>query len=166
MADHIAEVETIHPRVRTALHLYATAQEPTQYAASTAAGLHPNYLTSLLHKNPIVQQEYQRMIDGVEEKAIDMGVLLHKLSVKALGTIETMMDTSGKDEVRLKAAIDLADRGPLTSKIQRHTVDTFTVSPEDAQMIASAMLESAQARVVYAELAVGSRDETEGDVSE
>lgn len=87
-----------------------------------------------------------KVVEDLDERSIDMSVLLDRLSLKALKRVEDLMDESESETIQLTAARDLLDRGPRTSKVQRHQVMAMTLDGRDAQQIASALVEAAQAR--------------------
>lgn len=155
-----AGVQKLSPRLRKAIAMYGTTAASTQKEASEIAGLHPQYLTLMLNNNPLAKEELQRVMREVDGAHINVGKLLHQLSLRALKTIEDTMYDASSEALRLKAAQDLADRGPQTSKIQRHQVESFTVDSETTKQLAAAMLESARVRSAYANIAIGSHDAT------
>jgi excinuclease UvrABC nuclease subunit len=114
----------------------------------------------MLHSNPLAQQELKRVMADVDAATVDMGKVLHLLSVRAVAKLEETMESASNETLRFKAAQDLADRGPQTSKVQRHQVETWSMSSDDAKAIADAMVESAQIRQQHAKFAEGSHDMT------
>lgn len=155
-----AGVQSLSPRVRTAIGLYTGGIVKTKKAASAAAGLHPAYFTVLSTANPVVKEHVAKLTEQIDAETVDMATLLHKLSVKALGKIEETMDSSGSEHLRFKAAQDLADRGPQTTKVQRHQVESVRMDAKDVAALASTMVEAARIRQMNAHLAVGSHDKT------
>lgn len=156
----LASVSKLTPRVRRGLALYASAAVKTKREASAVVGLHPHYLTMLTNYNPLAQAELRRLMDSVDDANLDMTKLLHKLSIAALDTIASTMSHGSSEALRLKAAQDLADRGPQTSKVQKHQVESWRIDPADAQRIAQAMVETAQIRGEHTQVTVGSHDAT------
>lgn len=146
----------LSPRVKLAARLYATAIAPTKKAACEAAGLEPNAL-SQLRNEPKLNSLIARIDRDLESGVVDMQEVIRTLGRQAVRNIgQIMCDDSVKDEVRLTAARDLADRSPETSKtLKLQTETSLTISDENANLIRSAMLESARARLQYAEAAKG-----------
>jgi cell division protein ZapA (FtsZ GTPase activity inhibitor) len=110
--------------------------------------------------NPLAQAEFARVARNLDAATADIGAVMHQLSLKALGVIENTMHDASSEALRLKAAQDLADRGPQTSKVQRHQMETFNVSAELAKDLAAAMVESARVRKAFAHLSTGTHDAT------
>lgn len=143
--DQIARIVPT-TRVRNAIRALVTGAVRTKRDAAKLAQMHPVYFQILCRKNPYVQhiiREYQREMDA---SAISASALIQKLQIEAVKTIEEIMNSSSSQALRLRAAIDLADRGPETSKVQRHQIETFSIAESDAANIRSAMLESAKMR--------------------
>jgi len=144
-----------------AARLYATGACRTKKAASLAAGLHPNYLTMLTSPAngsvPVL-----RMLNDIDEKiedqTIETSAIISLLGRKALGKIAHLMN-NGSEGTQLKAAIDLADRAPETSKTQKVQLDSFSLSGQDVKDLAAAMVESAKAQSAYADVAIHGLDE-------
>lgn len=155
-----ASVQSLSPRVRRGLALYASAAVRTKREASMAVGLHPSYITMLTNSNPLAMNELRRLMDSTDEANFDMVKLLNRLSLHALEVIAGTMTQGSSEALRLKAAQDLADRGPQTSKVQRHQVESWQIDPADAKRIAAAMVESAQIRQAHEAVLVGSHDAT------
>ena len=65
------------------------------------------------------------------------------------------MDRAEKEEVQLRAAIDLADRGSKTAKITKLQAEPFKLDDNAAQMLADALVASATARQRHVEAASG-----------
>jgi hypothetical protein len=134
------------PRVRMALRLYQTGACKTKREASELAGLHPNYLTMLTSPNggsePVkrLANDLSQMLD---DETIDTSIIMRKLGRKALGKLASLMD-SDNAHVSFKAAQDLADRAPETSKTQKVHLDTFSLSGQDAKEIAAALVEASK----------------------
>lgn len=155
-----ARVASLSPRVRRGLALYASAACKTKKEASEAVGLSPTYLTMLTTVNPLARRELKRIMDEVDDANIDVAKVLHQLSVNALTVIERTMHEAGSEALRLKAAQDLADRGPQTGKVQRHQVESWHVDPAEAKLLAAAMLEAAEVRQSASHVLSGSHDAT------
>ena len=59
-----------------------------------------------------------------------------ELGRKAVQKLAHLMEWSGQEAIQLRAAIDLADRSPETQKVQKHQVESFSLSGKDAKEIA------------------------------
>lgn len=151
-----AYVQKLSPRVKLAARLYATGACKTKQEASEAAGLNKNYLT-LLNNNPYVSDLIREIDKQIETGVVDMSKVLVMLGRKAVVAIAgTMEDSTVKPELRFKAAQDLADRSPETSKTQKLAIDSqLTMTPESAQAIAAALVESARLQETYQSAASG-----------
>lgn len=137
---------TISPRVRTALQLYETGIAKTKKQASVMAGLHPNTLTVYTSPNnahaqirfaPIREKARELMLDNIK----DASELIDKASFEAVKELYGMMKLAKDEEIRYKAAVDLADRGPKTSKIQKvhRTGADFSLGGDDVALLVSAL---------------------------
>lgn len=154
------KIKSLSPRVKRAIALYGTTACKTKRESSATVGLHPAYLHMLIKQNPLAQEELRRVMMEVDTATLDIGKLLHAMSIKALAKIHSTMEEASSEALRFKAAQDLADRGPQTSKVQRHQVETHTINASDAKSIAEAMVEAAKVRATYSHVAVGSHDAT------
>lgn len=145
------------PRVRLAHTLYATGAVRTKKEAAAVVGLAPQYLYMIRGQHT---EEVQETIDTAQyqiaQRATDMSAALDFYSRRAVDKIAQLMDTAAKEDVQLRAAQDLADRGPHTAKIQRHAIANLTMSAEDAKAIAAAMVESASVREQTEDVVSGS----------
>jgi hypothetical protein len=151
--------EDLSPRVRMALRMYAHGACNLSQAAD-AMGLSVGYL-SIVKNSAIGQKFMQTAHQIIDEKAANTSALIAGLSHRAVQVLGTMMEDSPSEQIRLKAAIDLADRGPETSKIQKHQVESFTLSGKDAQDIAAALVRGATVHERYAHLAEGNFDKVQ-----
>lgn len=160
------DVQTVSPRVRLAARLYATGAAKTKKEASEMAGLHPNYLTMLTSENG--SEKVKSLINDVDtlvaDESIETSKLIRILGRRALGKIGGLME-SQNEHVALKAAQDLADRSPDTSKTQKVQVESLTLDGEDVRELTKAMLESARERERYAHVAVDGLVEVDVDLA-
>lgn len=140
------------PRVKLAAQLYATGAARTKREAGEMAGLHPQYL-SMLRNNPAVQEIIAGTQMRVSDEAVSASALVQSLAREAIETIAQIMQKSGSDALRLKAAIDIADRAPETSKVQKHAVAAFSLNSMDAKDLARALVEAAGVKRDYASAA-------------
>lgn len=107
-------------------------------------------------KNSPEGKEYMAELAGqLDEKAIDTSSLLTALGREAIARLAGLMRHSQNENIILRSAQDLADRAPDTQKIQRHQIESFTISGADAKAMAAAMVESAKLKERYVEAAQG-----------
>lgn len=128
---------------------------PTKKAAALAVGLNPAYMyqaTAPASGTPLAHDLMTDVTTQIHERAIDVGALLHRLSVEAIATIDNVRRNGTTEDIRLKAAIDLADRGPQTSKVQKHQVETFTLDGKDVEAIRRAMVEGIDVTKLHGEV--------------
>lgn len=148
--------EPLSPRVKLACRLYASGAAKTKREASELAGLSATTLTLLRHE-PKVNDLVRRVDEEIQSGTVNMSEVIRALGRKAVVTIADIMTTDGvKDDIRLKAAQDLADRSPETSKtLKVQAESSLSISDEAAELIRAAMLESARSRLNFAEAANG-----------
>lgn len=106
--------------------------------------------------------------EHINNTALQTTELIDKLSRRAIEVIGTQMEDASSEALRLKAAIDLADRGSETSKIQKHQVESFTLSSQDARAIAESMVAAATVRQRHSDLRTDNFDKVniDGDGSD
>lgn len=102
----------------------------------------------------------------INNTALKTNELIEKLSRRAVEVIGTTMEEASSEGLRLKAAIDLADRGSETSKIHKHQVESFTLGAEDARNIAESMVAAAALRAKHTPLRLGDFDKVTVDVDD
>lgn len=151
-----AKRTSLSPRVEHALRLYSMGTAPTKKKAAEMVGLTPASLygmTGAFNGNNLARRFLEDTSAQIHERAVDVGALLHRLSLEAIGTIDHIRKNGTTEDIRLKASIDLADRGPQTGKIQKHQVESFTLAGKDVENIRRAMLEGADVQSLYGEVA-------------
>lgn len=140
------------PRTRRAAQLYGSGIAKTKKEAAEIAGIHPGYLTNLSNGN----SEIKRLIGEAEKSASiavgDINQTLIRLGREGLATIDQIRRNASSEAIQLKAAIDLADRSPETSKVQKHQVESLSLDGEDVERLTKAMVESARIRADFAEV--------------
>jgi hypothetical protein len=153
-----ARVRALSPRVRAAQRLYASGTVPTKKAAAEAVGLKPGYfylMTSPQVSNPEIAGLRDHIDQAIEDQTVDMSKILQMLGRKAVGELYRIMRDGGSEIVKRKAAQDLADRSPETSKTIKAAVANIHLSGSDAKELAAAMVTSARAKEKFAEVAEG-----------
>jgi len=136
------------PRVKMAARLYASGAVKSKKAACEAVGLNPTYL-SLLSRESVSHPEIVSIIGDVDraihDKNIALSVVIAMAARKALGRVNGLVD-SQNEHIALKAASDILDRNPETSKTQKLQVTSFSLEGQDAKEIAQALVRSAEVR--------------------
>jgi hypothetical protein len=105
-------------------------------------------------------QAYIRKIEAqMDAGSVQMSTVIQELGRKGLVKIALMMESDEvKDELRLRAAMDLADRSPETSKTSKLSIEgDLTIREGDAQRLIQALVEASQADEKYA------REVSQGD---
>jgi hypothetical protein len=144
----------ISPAVARAIDLWMTGAAKTRKEAAEAVGITPVTL-NLNIRSPAGRAYVNTAHDIIREKSIDTSVLIEKLSRRAIEVIGGMMEDADKEDVRLRAAIDIADRGKETAKTTKIQADVFTVSGRDVAALAEAMVKAANIHEQFAEAATG-----------
>lgn len=157
--------EDFSPRVKLALRLYVHGVVKTQKEAALAAQLNPVTL-SIVVNSPAGKHYMKTALELIDLHANDTNILLEKLSERAIARIGELMEGAWKEDIQLKAAIDLADRGPNTAKIQKHQVESYTLANSDARALAEAMVMAATVRNQNVTLATENFDKVNVDESD
>ena len=130
----------------------------TQRVAAQAFGLDEHPLSRIKNLN----LEAKRLMDEVDlavaNKGIDLSVTMQTIGREAIRKIRGLMHGAEKEELQLKAAQDLADRNPETSKVQRHQQIAGMIDPEAAKLLAAALVEAAEIRVRMEQAGIGDGD--------
>jgi len=142
------------PRMRIGLHLYATGTVKTLKEAARVVNCHPVSL-QLAAQSPAGQEVMETAHKIIEDKTLSASQLVQKLSRRMVELEAKIAEDSPNEGLRLKAAQDLLDRNPETSKTQRIQADVLTLDGKDAQAIAAAMVEAARLKAQFADAAVG-----------
>lgn len=144
---------TVGPQAKTiqAARLLASGAVGTKREAALAVGMHPSYFSLVTRPgNRYHQPEVTRVMDEIEQaiinKSVDLSAGLQMLGREALLRMRSLMNNSQNEAIVVKAAADLLDRSPETSKIHKHQVAAFSVSGDDAKLLAAAMVRSAEVR--------------------
>lgn len=155
---HETRVKPLTPRIKLAARLYASGICKTKGEAAENAGLTKStfYVTS--NADPQVAAIMAQVDAELANETIQTGELIKQLGRKALLKIEQVMDnTLVKPEVQLKAAQDLADRSPETSKVIN--VNAQIASPLSEDQLAElrrAMLMASNLKEKFPAAAAGS----------
>lgn len=138
------------PRVRSAMQLYESGLVPTKGRAAQAVGLAPATLYAATARSvmgekqdavlsPIRRAVQEHIVETITQK-------LKRVSEEAVDTLSDLMHYSEKEGIRLRAAIDLADRGPETAKIQKHQVESISLTGKDVERLRAGIVEAARIR--------------------
>ena len=94
-------------------------------------------------------RELERKIDN---GTVQMSTAMQELGRRGLVKIAEMMESDAvKDELRLRAAIDLADRSPETSKTSKISIEgDITLREGDAKRLIQALVEASTADEKFA----------------
>lgn len=137
--------QDLRPATRAALKLYAMGGAKTIPEAAAIYGLAP--ISLYIAKRTLDGQEIISQMDAaVTEKAVDAAALIEQLSVKMVQKVADLALKGGSEGIQLAAAKDLLDRNPSTSKTQKVAVEGFSIGPDDAKHLASAMVAAAEVR--------------------
>lgn len=142
----------ISPRVKLASRLYASGSVPTKEEAAKAAGLSPSYFyvaSSPGNGREEVHELMDQVDSDIHDKTIEMTATLISVGREALSEIRHLMKSTKNEAIKLGAAKDLADRSPETSKVQKHQVESLSLSGHDARQLASALVAATEARRLY-----------------
>lgn len=156
------------PRTRLAVRLHA-AGIGTKREVAKALGLHPGtmYLMTMPSiNNPEVRSIQQRIDSMLEDETVEMGKVLRVAGRRAVGKIVHTMEQASSEGLQFKAAQDLADRNPETSKTQKIAVASFSLGADDAKELARAMVDAAKVREQFPEPASGDYIKVDADARE
>lgn len=146
----------VSPRMRIAAKLYQSGIAKTLGEAAKLAGLAPS---SLYAMNVSENDEFNRISSKAAlDRDIatgDISVVLQRLGRSALSKLHTLMETSDSEGIQLKAAQDLADRSPETSKVQKLAISSISLDGQDVAKLTAAMVESAEVKQKYVEATEG-----------
>jgi hypothetical protein len=137
--------------VRTALRLIHSGAVRTQLEAARVVGVTYGHI-SKARRNPMTQLYIRKLEEQLDQNAINMSAAVQELGRRGLLTIAKFMEsTEVKEELRLRAAMDLADRSPETSKTSRLSIEgDITLREGDAARLIAALVEASEADATYA----------------
>jgi hypothetical protein len=147
------------PRVRLAAKLYAKGIARTKKEACSMAGCHPSYLT-LMRDNEVIRRIHAESERQLDIATGDINIILQTLGREGLNTINELRQRSSSEAIQLKAAIDLADRSPETSKIQKHQLQSISLEGEDVSRLIAGMVEAAKVQKEFEHVHSGSFNKT------
>lgn len=145
---------SLSPRVKMALRMYAYGSVRTLTEAAEAMDLNLGYLSIV--KNSEAGKSFMHSAESIiADKTLEGHELLNKLGRRALEITAGLMENSDSDNIKLKAAIDLSDRAPDYSKVQKMEIQSFTLTGKDAKDIADALVRGRSVHEQYRHLASG-----------
>lgn len=147
----------VGPRVKMAARLYASGAVKSKKAACEAVGLTPTYL-SILSREAVSHPEIVSIIGEIDhaihDKTVALSTVIALAARRAVEKVNKLMD-SQNEHISLKAASDILDRHPETSKTQKLQVTSFSLDSKDAKDIALALVRGAEVRERFAAIAEG-----------
>lgn len=150
----------LSPRVKMALRMYAYGSCRTLTEAAEAMDLDVGYLSSV--RNSVPGAAFMESAEAIiADRTLEGHELLNKLGRRALEITARLMETSANENVQLKAAIDLSDRSPTYSAVQKMQVESFTLSGRDAKLIAESLVRGENVHEKFKELSSGNFDRVE-----
>lgn len=139
-----------------AARLYATSAVKTKKEACEAAGMNPNGLSYRRWMDKRLDIYLAQIEKQITDGTVDMSQVIQRLGRKAMLNIADLGENAQKEDVRLRANIDLADRSPETAKTHKLQLETdVRMRPEDIARLQATLAESAAARQSYAAAAEG-----------
>lgn len=142
----------VGPRVRHAIRLLSSGIVKTKKEAAEAVGIAPSYFYAATNGNS-GKPDALDLMDEIEmamaTRMMDTGAAMEVMGREALLVIRSKMLDSDNEAIQLKAAIDLADRSPETTKIHKHQVEAIHMSAEDSKALAAALVAGARTRERY-----------------
>lgn len=142
------------PKTKLALKLYVSGAARTQEEAAAIVGCHKQSVSNM--RRTKTGREFEDGFDsGVTERMMSLSAVIDRLSKKAVVVMEDLIDNGSTEDVRFKAAKDILDRNPETSKTNKVQVESFTLSGRDAKELALAMTEGRLAVAKFEEATEG-----------
>ena len=152
--EYTASRTRLSPRMSLGLKLYGSGAVKTLKQAAEMVNCHPVSLR-LAAQSPAGQEVMATAHSIIADKALSASELVKKLSRRMVELQATIAEDSPNEGLRLKAAQDLLDRNPETSKTQRIQAEVLSINGKDAQAIAAAMVEAAKVKAQFADATVG-----------
>jgi hypothetical protein len=147
----------LNPRVRMALRMYAFGACKTLGEAAAVVGISPMWLSQ--KKNSPAGKAYMESAQQIlDDKTANTAEIISRLGMRGLQVIGQFVEDTGDKKLQLRAAIDLADRAPETSKVQKIQVESFTLANKDAKALAEALVAGRSVNELYGHLREGNLD--------
>lgn len=107
------------------------------------SGIHPQYFIALTNESKPVRDMLNKIQAMIDDETVDESVIIKKLGRHAIGKLAELME-SNSEAIALKAAQDLADRAPATSKTHKIEMHGLMIGSGDAKELARALVEASQ----------------------
>lgn len=144
------------PRLRQAVRLYASGATRTQKEAAEIMGVSRVGLGRILRYTPVGKNEVALIDSEIRRRVVDLSAVIEGLGQRAIARVAALMDgTDVKHDVQLRAAQDILDRNPATSKTRRLQVESLSLTGKDVQTLVRAMTSSAELKREFPEAAIG-----------
>lgn len=112
-------------------------------------------MTSPAAGNGQLNKLHETVDQMVNDRTIDTAALIRKLAGEAVRETGRLMVHAQSESVKLGAAKELMDRNPETAKHSKLQIDEPKLDRADAQLLAEALVASAEARSRHREAAIG-----------
>jgi len=124
-------------------------------AAGAAVGISPQAVSDALRHSPLAMQYAEQLQQAIHAKVVDLSVVIERMSTKAVARIGMLIDTASKEDVQLRAAQDILDRNPTTSKTRRVQIESLSLTGKDVEALTKAMTSGAGLREEFEIAATG-----------
>ena len=122
------------------LKLYVSGAVKTQREAAAAVGVTAQSISNA--RRSLTGKSFEKGFDTeVTERSMSLSAVIAALSVKALDVMEEQITNGSSEDIRFKAAKDILDRNPETSKTNKIQMESFTLTGRDAKELAAALAE-------------------------
>lgn len=150
----------LNPRVRMALRMYAFGACKTLSEAAEVVGISVAWLSQ--KKNSPAGQAYMQSAQQIlDDKTASTSEIISRLGRRGIEVIAGFVEDTADKKLQLRAAIDLADRAPETSKVQKIQMESFTLAGKDAKAIAEALVAGKSVNDQFSHLREGNFDKVE-----
>lgn len=139
-----------------ALRLYGTGAVKTMGEAAQAAGMKKQGFYQARWRDHRVDIYLAKIDKEIDEGTVDMSKVLVHLGRRAVVNIAHLADNAQKEDVKLRANQDLADRSPETMKTHKVKLEEdIKMTPQAIEQLREALAESARAKLQFAEVTTG-----------
>ena len=147
---------TLSPRVKLAIRLYGSGAVRTMSEASVAAGMSKQGLYFRKHQDRRMDIYLHQLEKQIHDGTVDMSQVLQRLGRQAIVNIAHLGTVAQKEDVRLRANQDLADRSPETAKTHKVKLEEdIHITPKAIENLQKALLESAASRAQFVQVISG-----------
>ena len=148
-----------------AARLYASGAVKSKREACQAVGIGEQYLSTLSRAsvaNPEITSIIGEVDHAIQDKTVALSTVIALAARRAVEKVNKLMD-SGNEHIQLKAATDILDRHPETSKTQKVLSASFSIEGKDAAELASALVRAAELNAKYPDIGKGDFVRLEGE---